>query len=151
MAIGIVFCAHLLFLLINTLNASDVYGTPLIQSMPRPFTSYEVIRIGDVVSHPQMHNLRLVRLKGIVTALRTIPRRIGMVPPEAHTFTLTDDTGTIEIFYTGSNGYLGPLKSELLIEGDMIEVLVHISYITSPGSEEVALAANLRWVERPQD
>jgi hypothetical protein len=74
-----------------------------------------------------------------------------MVPPEAHMFTLTDDTGAIEIFYTGLNGYLGPLKSELLIQGDMIEVLVHISYITSPGSEEVALAANLRWVERPQD
>jgi hypothetical protein len=74
-----------------------------------------------------------------------------MVPPEAHTFTLTDNSGAIEIFYTGSHGYLGPLKTELLIEGDMIDVLVHISYITSPGSEDVALAANLTWVERPQD
>ena len=151
MAIGIVFCVHLLLLLINTSNSPEVYGTPLIQSKPRPLTSYEVVRIGDVVSHPQTHNLRLIRFKGIVTALRTIPRRIGMVPPEAHTFTLTDNTGEIEVFYAGSHGYLGPLKTELLIEGDMIEVLVHISYITSPGSEEVALAANLRWAERPQD
>ena len=149
MGIGIVYCALLLFVVANTANAPEVYGSPQIQSKPLPLTSYEIVQIAKVVSTPQTYNLRLVRFKGIVTASRTIPRGIGMVPNEAHVFTLTDNTGAIEIFYTGVGGKnLGPVKTDLLVEGNMIDVLVIISYTTSPGS---ALEAKLTWVERPQD
>src|SRR5207302_9860735 len=102
-AFGIVFCAHLLFLLIN-FNVPEVYSTPLIQSKPLPLTSYEVVQIGKVVSTPQAYILRLVRFKGKVTALRTLSRGRGLIPPEAHTFTLTDNSAAIEIFYTGAQG-----------------------------------------------
>jgi len=148
--ISIALCALLLFVLTNTANAPEVYGGPRIQSKPPPLTSYEVVQIGKVVPTPQAYNLRLVRFKGIVTALRTIPRGIGMVPNETHTFTLTDNTGTIEIFYTGTHGYWGPLNTEMLLEGNMIDVLVTISYTTLPRSEGETLSANLRWVERPE-
>ena len=151
MAIGIVFCAHFLFLVPNTSNVPEAYDSPRIQSKPRPLTSYEFVQIGNVVSNPQTYNLRLVRFKGILTALRTVSRGIGIVSPEAHAFTLTDNTGAIEIFYTGAHGYLGPLNTDMLTEGNMIDVLATISYITSPGLDGGALAANLTWVERSQD
>jgi hypothetical protein len=57
-AFGIFFCAHLLFLLINTFIVPEVYSTLLIQSKPLPLTSYEVVQIGKVVSTPQAYNLR---------------------------------------------------------------------------------------------
>ena len=148
MAIRIVFCAQLLFLLINILNVPEVYSTPLIQSKPLPLTSYEVIQIGKVVSTSQTYNLRLVRFKGKVTALRTLPRGRGLVPPEALTFILTDNSGAIEIFYTRAHGKsLGPVKTELLAEGNVIDVLVIISYTLPSGSEGWTVEANLTWVE----
>ena len=148
---GIVFCAHLLFLLIN-FNVPEVYSTPLIQSKPLPLTSYEVVQIGKVVSTPQAYILRLVRFKGKVTALRTLSRGRGFIPPEAHTFTLTDNSGAIEIFYTGAQGKnLGPVNTELLAEGNVIDVLVIISYTQPSGSEGGTVKANLTWVESVRD
>jgi hypothetical protein len=54
MAFGMVFCAHLLFLWINTLNVPEGYSRPFIQSKPLPLTSYKV------VSTPHACNLRVV-------------------------------------------------------------------------------------------
>ncbi len=151
-AFGIVFCAHLLFLLINTFIVPEVSSTPRIQSKPPPLTSYEVVPIGKVVSTPQAYNLRLVRFKGKVTALRTLSRGRGFIPPEAQTFTLTDDSGAIELFYAGAHGTtLGPVNTELLAEGSMIDVLVIISYTHPSGSEGGTVEGNLTWVESVRD
>jgi hypothetical protein len=145
----IVFCLLLLFVVANTASAPEVYGDPRIQSKPRPLASYEVHDIAKVVSAPQTYNLRLIRFRGVVTEFRTMPR--GVVRNETHVFTLTDNTGAIEIFYTSKNGSFGVFNTEMLVEGNPIDVLVTISYIPSPGSEGKALAANLRWVEQSQD
>lgn len=152
-AFGIVFCAHLLFLLINTFIVPEVYSTPLIQSKPLPLTSYEVVQIGKVVSTPQAYNLHVVRFKGKVTASRTLSRGRGLIPPETHTFTLTDNSGAIEIFYTGApqGKNLGPVNTELLAEGNVIDVLVIISYTQPSGSEGGTVEANLTWVESVRD
>ena len=77
---------------------------------------------------------------------------VDLYPPEAHTFTLTDNSGAIEIFYTGAQGKnLGPVNTELLAEGNVIDVLVIISNTQPSGSEGGTIEANLTWVEPVQD
>ncbi len=154
---GVASCALLLLVLTDTANVLEASGSPPFQSNPSPLTSYrplrfyEVIQIGEVVDTPQTWNLRLVRFKGKVTSLRTIPRGIAMVPRETHVFTLTDDTGEIEIFYTGTHGYIGPLNTAMVFDGNMVDVLVTITNVSLSGSEGETLAAKLRWIEWPED
>jgi hypothetical protein len=126
-------------------------GSPQIGSTPAFLIEYEVVQIGKVVATPQVWNLRLVRFKGMVTALRSIPRGPGMIPRESHVFTLRDETGEIEVFYTGTLGYIGPLETDLLVEGNSVDALVTITYLTSPGSEGGTLAGKLGWVGRLND
>ncbi len=147
-ALRMVCWAALFFTLASTVSAPMVYGEPRIQSKPPPLTSYEVTQIGQIIARPQAYTLHLVRCKGQVAALRTISHGRGMIPGETHVFTLTDSTGTIEIYYDGTYGYLGPLKTEWLMEGNLVDVLVHISSLNSSGSEGGGLAVNLKWVER---
>ncbi len=145
----IAFLAALFFAMASITSTPVVYGGPRIQSKPLPLTSYEVTQIGQIISHPQAYNLRLARCKGQVAALRTISHGSGMA--ETQVFSLTDSTGTIEIFYNRNDGHIGPLKTELLMEGNMVDVLVHIAALNSPGSEDGGLAVNLKWVERQEN
>ena len=82
----------LAFILSGTYTVLEASGSPYIGSTPAFLIDYEVVQIGKVVAAPQVWNLRLVRFKGMVTALRSIPRGPGMVPRESHAFTLRDET-----------------------------------------------------------
>jgi len=138
------FWASLCLMMANITGIPASYAQ--LRTKPRPLTSYAVDQIGNIASNPQTYNLRLVRFKGLVSAIRATSRGVG-IPVVTNIFTLTDDTGAIDIFYAGNIGILGPLKTDLLVEGKMIDVLVTISYVSVPGSQDSNLAANLRWVE----
>jgi len=139
----------LLILILTCFDSVEVSWASDIRSKPTPLTAYRVVEIGKVVSAPEAWNLRQVRLKGIVTALRIIPRGGGMVPRQVQgAFTLQDKTGQIEIFYTETRDSLGPIDTQLLFNGSSLDALVTIVYMTPMGSETGTVTGRLMEARR---
>lgn len=145
-----VYVALLAFIVIGIATEGDASGNPLIRSRPT-LQSLDVMSIGYVLSAPRKWNLRLVRFRGTVSALRTIPHGPGV--RDTHVFTLGDETGHIEIFYSGTEGLLRPLETDVLAQGNSIDAVVIITITDSvlPGSEAATVTGKLRWVGRPND
>ena len=144
------YVALLAFVFTGIVSADDASGNPLIRSRPT-LQSVDVMPIGNVLSAPRGWNLRLVRFRGTVSASRTITNGPGL--RDTQVFTLGDETGHIEIFYSGTEGLLRPLETELLVQGNLVDALVIITITDStlPGSDAATVAGKLRWVGRPNN
>ncbi len=136
-------------ILISLGSAFEVSSATDISPKPTPVTADKVVQIGQIISSPQKWNLRQVRLKGTVTALRHLPRSSGMIARDSQvTFTLRDKTGQIEIYYTGTQGSLEPLDAKKLVNGKLLDAIVTIVHLTSPGLEGGTVAGKLIGVKR---
>lgn len=142
-----------LMVVLATSVASALDGAAFApRSKPHPLTSYDVIQIGNVRADPTSYHLRMVRVKGTVTEIHTLSQGSGCRPPESYRFTLTDETGAIEIMDKGVCGQnRGPMKAATLVEGDRVDALVIVSSPASSGSEHVAFTGVLTWAEPSQD
>lgn len=142
-----------LMLVLMTSVASVLDGAAFApRSKPLPLTAYDVIQIGKVFYDPTSYHLRMVRVKGTVTAVHILSQGSGCRPPEAYQFTLTDETGVIEIMDKGAcSQNRGPLKAASLVEGDRVNALVIVSVPASSGSEHVVLTGVLQWAEPSQN
>lgn len=115
-----------------------------------------MLTIQKLVSAPDRYNLHMVRLQGTIDVIQRVP--LGMVCGQgvAYVITLKDETGEIKILDRDMGrceenfGNKGPLPTSALVSGDMVDVLVIVSYVHQPGKDIGELESILNWVERSQ-
>jgi hypothetical protein len=111
-------------------------------------STQELVGIGSLLSNPQSYQLHNVILHGAVKHLRRNPPRfIGKcgVVYDSFTFTLEDETGSIEVDVRGHCSIAPPPSplSLLVSEGEIIDVQAYIYGVldrTDGGSYEIVRA-----------
>ena len=81
--------------------------------------------IGSLLSTAESSNLEVVTLQGIVQLTRPRRQELGG-RCGAHTFTLTDGTGSIEVAIRRANRMVEPLR-----EGDRVQITAQIKVFRS--------------------
>jgi hypothetical protein len=81
--------------------------------------------IGSLLSTAESSNLEVVTLQGIVQLTRTRRQELGG-RCGAQTFTLTDDTGSVEVAIRRANRMVEPLR-----EGDRVQMTAQVKVFRS--------------------
>ncbi len=102
----------------------------------------EPVPIGDVVADPDAYHFRIVPLQGTVRKVQSLPPYApgsDTICYGAYTFTLEDDTGSLEVSVLGICGKPTLRKPEV-VEGDIILLNAQIlspDHLTSASKGEV--------------
>ena len=83
------------------------------------------ISIGSLLSIAESSNLEVVTLQGVIQLTRGHRQELGG-RCGAHTFTLTDDTGSIEMTIRRVNRMVEPLR-----EGDRVQITAQVKVFRS--------------------
>ena len=83
------------------------------------------VSISSLLSTTESSNLEIVTLQGIVHLSRPRRQELGG-KCAAHTFMLTDDTGSIEVAIRRANRMVEPLR-----EGDRVQITVQVKVFRS--------------------
>ena len=118
-------------------------------------TSHERIPIATLLAHPDRYQMREIRISGTVMAVQTeiiANRMICGSPHERTTLMVEDDSGQIEIIEHGACGKnIGALKAPMLKRGQQIDLLVHITLPTAPGTSSPPVDATIRYIDLARD
>ncbi|NOS82815.1 MAG: hypothetical protein E8D46_09485 [Nitrospira sp.] len=127
--------------------------SPRVGSLRIPLLSYNRVPISKLFSDPTSYHLREVRIGG---TLRTIETRImtqGCATPyELTTFSLEDESGTLDVLDKGACGRnRSAVRAPMLTAGDRVDLLVHVVGGTKTDETGVSPEVFVLWIDRTQD
>ena len=101
--------------------------------------SAEMVQIGNILTRPEAHHLKIVQLQGVATHVQALPptfiNKFGAMCYGAYTFTLSDETGSIFVEVASMCGRLQEAV-KIITENQKVSAEVRIEapgYYTGSG------------------
>lgn len=148
------YAVPVLMILLSVAAASVSTAQIMFRSKPPSLQSYYVTSIQAVLSDPGRHNLRFVRIRGVVQSITQVPQQTACGLGVGYQIRVKDESGELTVGDRGpcgrNHGNRGPVLPESLAGGERIDALIHVLFANHPRESPNQPEGLLQWLERTE-
>ena len=140
--------------LLSVATASVSAAQFVPRSKPPALHSYAVTSIHAILADPGHYNLRIVRIRGVVTSISQVPQQTSCGLGVGYQILVKDESGELTVIDLGpcgrNPGNRGPVLPETLVGGEQVDVLILVQFTNTPRESPSLPEGLLQWLERTE-